>query len=161
MLSLSAIKLADGSSVDVEPAVTVRCDFAMALADWTRDEIAPALAAMGKLTKLTGAGGYECRTRNRVPGAKMSEHATGNAFDVHGFVFANGKRMSVIDLRANLETLASMRAATCQRFMTVLGPGADSAHADHLHVDLEFRRGGRHLCQWPDTAPTPAESVTR
>ena len=33
--------------------------------------------------------------------------------------------------------LNSMRTAACGWFMTVLGPGSDPVHEDHLHVDVE------------------------
>ncbi|MEG4644742.1 extensin family protein [Paracoccus sp. APAP_BH8] len=28
-----------------------------------------------------------------------------------------------------------------------LGPGANAAHVDHLHLDIKARRGGFRLCQ--------------
>jgi hypothetical protein len=45
--------------------------------------------------------------------------------------------------------LAALRASACQTFMTVLGPGANSAHATHFHFDLERRgkTGDHRLCQ--------------
>jgi hypothetical protein len=30
----------------------------------------------------------------------------------------------------------SVRAAACGWFTTVLGPGSDAEHTDHLHVDI-------------------------
>ena len=41
-----------------------------------------------------------------------------------------------------------MKAAACNRFTTVLGPGSDGYHEDHIHVDRAERRGGYRLCQW-------------
>ncbi|MFL4994931.1 MAG: extensin family protein [Microvirga sp.] len=34
-------------------------------------------------------------------------------------------------------TLAAVRMAACGWFTTILGPGSDPAHADHLHVDIQ------------------------
>src|SRR2546422_709012 len=33
-------------------------------------------------------------------------------------------------------TVAAIRVAACGWFTTVLGPGSDAAHADHMHVDI-------------------------
>jgi len=41
-----------------------------------------------------------------------------------------------------------MKKTACLRFSTVLGPGADLYHEEHLHIDLAARRNGMHLCQW-------------
>jgi len=41
-----------------------------------------------------------------------------------------------------------MKAAVCNRFTTVLGPGSDGYHEDHIHMDRADRRGGYRLCQW-------------
>jgi hypothetical protein len=40
-----------------------------------------------------------------------------------------------------------IRRAACQFFSTVLGPGSDAAHADHLHLDLRARKAGYRICQ--------------
>ena len=34
-----------------------------------------------------------------------------------------------------------IRADACARFSTVLGPGSDGHHEEHIHVDLAERRG--------------------
>jgi hypothetical protein len=54
--------------------------------------------------------------------------------------------------------------SVCARFSTVLGPGSDWYHEDHIHLDLMERRSNYRICQWnvwdplPQTAPLlPAE----
>jgi hypothetical protein len=54
--------------------------------------------------------------------------------------------------------------SACGRFPTVLGPGSDWYHEDHIHLDLMERRNNYRICQWnvydplPQTAPLlPAE----
>ena len=37
--------------------------------------------------------------------------------------------------------------------MTVLGPGSDGYHEDHVHVDLAERAGGHRMCQWEVREP--------
>ena len=39
------------------------------------------------------------------------------------------------------------------RFSTVLGPGSDGYHENHIHVDLAERRGGYRMCQWDVREP--------
>jgi hypothetical protein len=50
-----------------------------------------------------------------------------------------------------------MRKSACGRFSTVLGPGSDGYHEDHVHVDLMERAPGRfRMCQWDVRDPEPA-----
>jgi Extensin-like protein C-terminus len=47
----------------------------------------------------------------------------------------------------------ALRTSACARFTTVLGPGADSYHDEHIHIDLAERGGGYRLCQWDVREP--------
>jgi hypothetical protein len=153
-LRVDAILLPDGTKVVLSPPVTLRASLAAAVADWVRDDLAPAAAAKGdRLAGIEGTGGYECRSRNRVTGAKLSEHATGNALDLQAFVTEHGRHLAVVTSKSDAAGDAQafftvMKQTACLRFATVLGPGADSNHAEHVHVDLEARRHGAHICQW-------------
>jgi hypothetical protein len=153
-LMLKAIVLADRRQIKLEPPVTMRCRLAGAVAQWIIEDVAPAVVASGHpLAALSGVGGYECRGRNRVAGARLSEHAIGDAMDIGGLRLADGKIISVEqnDMPALFEKI---RTSACARFATVLGPGADASHKTHLHLDLQERRGGYKMCQW-DIAPSP------
>ncbi len=162
-LRLQAIVLADGSKVTIVPAVIMRASLASAVADWVRDDLAPAIAASGdRLAKIEGVGAYECRSRNGIAGAKPSEHAHGNALDLHALITERGKILAVASSTeaepiSTQAFFALMKATACARFTTVLGPGSDSYHEQHLHVDLAERRSGARLCQW--TLPDLAEPV--
>jgi len=46
--------------------------------------------------------------------------------------------------------------SVCTRFSTVLGPGSDGYHEDHIHLDLAERRGNYKICQWNVWDPLPA-----
>ena len=55
-----------------------------------------------------------------------------------------------------------IRASACARFSTVLGPGSDGYHEDHVHLDLAERHNDYRMCQWdvrdpaqPDDIPLP------
>jgi hypothetical protein len=39
-----------------------------------------------------------------------------------------------------------VQAAACDQFTTVLAPGSNAFHYNHIHVDLMHRRNGRHAC---------------
>ena len=43
----------------------------------------------------------------------------------------------------------------CARFPTVLGPGSDWYHEDHIHLDLMERRNNYKICQWNVWDPLP------
>jgi hypothetical protein len=42
--------------------------------------------------------------------------------------------------------LRDVQGAACQQFTTVLAPGSNSFHYDHIHVDLMRRSGGHQIC---------------
>ena len=98
---------------------------------------------------------------NRVVGAKTSEHGRANALDIRGIVSSTADEARTDQPRSRdaifARACASARAA---HFTTVLGPGSDGYHEDHVHVDLAERRNGYRMCQWdvrdPET-PLPRE----
>ncbi len=102
-----------------------------------------AAKAGGKLTGLRIAASYACRTRDSIPDAKMSEHAFGDAIDISAFRVDE----RWIDVKSGWSSegddkdfLASVRQSACGPFTTVLGPGSDSFHTDHFHLDMIKRR---------------------
>ncbi|MCB1487682.1 MAG: extensin family protein, partial [Bauldia sp.] len=88
------------------------------------------------------AASYSCRTRNNVPGAKLSEHAHGNAIDISAFQVSGVGWVEVgkANTMGKRRFLAAVRKSACGPFTTVLGPGSDGYHEDHLHFDV-IRRG--------------------
>jgi hypothetical protein len=132
---------------------TLSCAMAERFARFTSDIAAPlALGITGKeLVAVSTGPGYECRPRNRQRGAKTSSHGQGNAVDTMAVELAGGRKLSVEkpDSPEAIRFIAAYRAAACGTFSTVLGPGSDAAHANHIHVDIEQRgRDGRSkFCQ--------------
>ena len=146
---LRAIVLRNGARVAVVPPALVSCPLASALAQWLREDVAPAmLAHTAQLIRVETAGAYECRGRNRVKDARMSEHATGNALDISAFAGDQGRRFEIASQAATPAFFQSLKQSACARFMTVLGPGSDGFHETHLHLDLQARTNGSHFCQW-------------
>jgi len=140
--------------VSLAPDTILTCEAALATARWVRDAVVPAARAMGggaRLSAITHATTYDCRGRNNQPDAKLSEHAKGTAIDISGFGFVGHEPIAVM-ARAGRGTIEeafqrAVRAAACLHFTTVIGPGADAFHDDHLHLDLARRSRGYRLCQ--------------
>ncbi|GGF46343.1 hypothetical protein GCM10007301_02320 [Azorhizobium oxalatiphilum] len=149
-LTFRTINVPDAPAVTLEGAVTVRCTMALELAGWIRDDLSAIAKRHGStLAKVTGVGGHACRPRNNRPGGQVSEHASGNAFDLLGLKFTDGRLIELWkDDPATKEIREEVKKSACARFHTVLGPGADSAHANHVHVDLRERRSDFRMCQW-------------
>ena len=99
---------------------------------------------------------------NGQRGAPISEHAFGNALDIASFTLADGRKMTVKDgWRGAPEEqgfLRDVHASACQHFTTVLAPGSNVYHYDHIHVDLSRRASGRSIC---NPAPVPATRSRR
>ncbi|VIO70670.1 hypothetical protein CI1B_33240 [Bradyrhizobium ivorense] len=165
LVRLEAIVLSDKRKVAVKPAAILRCKMASAVADWIRSDIAPLVQGQGSaISVLDNFDSFECRGRNRVAGALLSEHGRANALDVRAFGLANGKSISLTDRSVPRTLRETVLHSVCTRFSTVLGPGSDWYHEDHIHLDLMERRNNYRICQWdvydplPQTAPLlPAE----
>jgi hypothetical protein len=147
-VTLSAVILKDGTKVPFEPPSLIRCDLAETLGTWFREDVGPALEKAGGLAKILGSGGYECRNRDHLVRAKLSEHAKGNALDLRGFVLRNGQTVLIEKNIPPPVFMTQVRATACTRFRTVLGPGGDVFHEAHLHVDLEQRHHDFRICEW-------------
>lgn len=158
---LRGVLLPGGRRIPLEPPATMRCDLAEQLGDWVRDDLAGATAVGGRLVGILAGAAYDCRSRDHIAGARLSEHATGNAIDLRGLRLTSG---DLVPQRRGARPLwDAVRTSACARFATVLGPGSDSYHAEHVHLDLAHRRGGMRLCQWtlPDDAPQSAAPVPK
>lgn len=136
--------------VALEPPSTMRCEAALAAARWVADTVVPMSRKLGRgdLVAIDQGTAYLCRPR---ADGKMSEHAWGNALDVMGFRFGGGDPIPVVP-RAGDGTLEeafqrAARAGACLDFATVLGPGSDADHANHLHLDVKAREGGYRVCE--------------
>lgn len=141
--------------VTLEGGAVMRCDTARALALWLREMVIPAAARLPgspRLTSLATGTGYACRgVVGGTSQARISEHALGNAVDIAGFGFSDGTRLEIGppgdrgDLAVAFQK--AVQGSACLYFPTVLGPGSNAAHDDHLHLDIKARRGGFRLCQ--------------
>jgi hypothetical protein len=156
LVRLEAIVLPDRRRVEVKPAATLRCKMATAVADWVRTDIAPLAQNLGStLSDLDNFDSFECRGRNRVVGARLSEHGHANALDVPAFRLADGRAIALTDRAVSRDLRETVLHSACARFSTVLGPGSDGYHEDHIHLDLIERRNDYRICQWNVYEPLP------
>src|SRR2546427_6072484 len=134
---------------------------ASAIAAWIRTDIAPLAASLGSvISDLDNFDSFECRGRNRIVNGRLSEHGRANALDVRALKLANGQSISLTDRTVSRGFRESVLHSVCARFSTVLGPGSDGYHEDHIHVDLMQRAPGRfRMCQWDVRDPQPPAEV--
>jgi hypothetical protein len=118
----------------------VSCEFAERLSTWLGHLVAPMITGVMStdLRAVRTGPGYECRNRNGAAVGKLSAHALGKAIDISGFELSSGKLIPVKpDGDETMRNVVdAVRTAACGWFTTVLGPGSDAAHTDHLHVDI-------------------------
>jgi hypothetical protein len=154
VVQLEAVILPDKTRVAVTPPAILRCTLAETIVHWVRDDVAPAVRELGApLKSLDNYASYDCRGRNRVVGAKVSEHGKANAIDMRSLRLANGQVVGLTDPHVAKNLREELRRTACARFATVLGPGSDGYHEQHVHVDLAERRGGYRMCQWDIREP--------
>jgi hypothetical protein len=156
LVRLEAIVLPDKHRVSLKPAATMRCGMATVLADWVRTDIEPLAEGLGsEVSDLDNFDSYDCRGRNGVVGAQLSEHGRANAIDVRGWKLANGQSVELTDRNVPRGLRESVLHSACTRFTTVLGPGSDGYHEDHIHLDLMERHNNYKICQWNVWDPMP------
>ena len=140
------------AAVSVSPAATLACPIVSALDQWIATAVQPAaLRWFGQpVVEIRQISAYSCRGMNGDSRARISEHAFGNALDIAAFTLADGRKITVkAGWRGVPEEqgfLRDVQAAACDQFTTVLAPGSNAFHYDHIHVDLMRRRDGRHAC---------------
>jgi hypothetical protein len=142
----------------VTPPATLACPIVSALDRWVSEGVQPAALRWfgAPVSEIKQISAYSCRSMVGAGTSKISEHAYGNALDIAGFILADGRKVTVKDgWRGSPEEqgfLHDVQLAACNSFSTVLAPGYNIYHYDHIHVDLMRRSSGRHPCQ-PNAIP--------
>jgi hypothetical protein len=135
LVQLEAVVLPNRSRIAVTPPAILRCSLAEAIVQWVRKDLTPLVGSLGgSLKSIDNYASYDCRGRNRVQGALLSEHGKANALDIRSLKLANGRVVALTDVQLSRDFRDSLRKATCARFMTVLGPGSDGFHEDHMLI---------------------------
>ena len=159
VVALDAVFLSDNHRVIFSPTATLRCPMAEAVTHWVRNDVAPIIATLGNsLRGVQTLDSFDCRRRNGIADAKISEHGHANALDVRAFKLANGAAIELTDASVAKSLREKLRQSACARFSTVLGNGADAYHDSHVHLDLIERSNHYRICQWDvlDVAETAA-----
>ncbi len=129
------------------PPPVVSCAFALRLDAFAREDVqAAALAHFGqRVSEIHQIGAHSCR-RETGSKSRWSQHATGSALDVAGFVLADGTAIEVErDWRGRgpkRDFLRDVARRACTRFSVVLTPNSNRDHRDHIHIDA----GPYRLC---------------
>jgi hypothetical protein len=157
-----------GGAVTFNATATLDCPMVAELDEWLTDIVQPsAQARFGqKVIQINSMGSYACRGMNNQTGAQLSEHSFGNALDIGGFVLADGRQITLVQdwWRGEEQArafLMDIHRGSCERFSTVLSPGSNAFHYNHIHVDLAMHgRSGRRICkpQPEETLPPPDQS---
>jgi len=161
--ALPSLGPARGPNTPVQPAAvtppaTLACPMVSALDRWVSEGVQPAaLHWFGtQVTEIRQIGSYSCREMVGSGTSSMSEHAFGDALDIAGFTFADGRKITVKDgwhgTPEEQGFLHDVQLYACQTFTTVLAPGYNVYHYDHIHVDLMRRRAGYRPCR-PEAIP--------
>jgi hypothetical protein len=138
------------NDVQLSTGSLMECSLAEALTRWSNDVVLPKAKEhlQAELKKIAIGTSYQCRDQRS--GTKLSEHAFGNAIDVMGVEF---DKRAPLTIKAQDEGSpeaafqSAIQKEACPIFTTVLGPGADADHSDHLHLDMRGRKGGYRICQ--------------
>lgn len=127
------------------------CSMAASLQLWLDRAQQSARETMGSsIARIDHLGAYSCRRMYGRDSGPWSEHATGNAIDIAGFLLEDGTRISVLrDWNADGDKAAFLRGVredACDVFGTVLSPDYNAAHRDHFHLD-QAPRGFGGVCR--------------
>ncbi len=156
-----------GGTVRLKSASILACSMIPMLDAWIKDVVQPdAQARFGEpVAQINTMGTYSCRGINNLGGAQLSEHSFANAIDVGGFVLASGRELNVMRGWKSPDDqesafLHDAHGGACSYFTTVLGPGANIFHYNHVHMDLAMHgntsRGPRRYCKpAPENQPEP------
>lgn len=139
------VKIRAVAGIKLSSPATLDCRTARTFANWLTGvaDIEARRTLGARIEKVWIMGTYSCRTRNNRPGARLSEHAVGRAVDIGGVWLGNGRKITIAGnwgKGAAGTFLRTIWKKACGPFKTVLGPGADRFHQDHLHFDTAQRK---------------------
>lgn len=143
----NAVRVKSIAGVTLSQQSVMTCETAKALKKWVDRDVIKAFGRRDQVVSLRVASHYSCRTRNNLPGARISEHGRGKAIDISGFVLESGRVVTVLNGWGARDTRKGLRKiwkAACGPFGTVLGPQSDRFHRDHFHLDVARHRGGAY-----------------
>jgi hypothetical protein len=146
------------TQAQLTPAATLACPLVSALDRWVSEGVQPAAQRWfgSPVVTIKQISAYSCRAMVGASSHNISEHAFGNALDIAAFTLADGRTITVVNgWHGSPEEqgfLHDVHLAACETFSTVLAPGYNAAHYNHIHVDLMRRESGNRPCR-PEAIP--------
>jgi hypothetical protein len=146
---LDVVRVRALAQMEVGEPFMLSCRAALSLALWERHSLLPVAQRLLGATprRINHFGSFACRNIYGREGGRISQHASADALDVAGFVFDDGRRVSVARDWAGegdgARFLRTVHADACRFVDAACGPAYNAAHADHLHLD----RGPYRLCR--------------
>jgi hypothetical protein len=143
--ALGPVRTRPAGPVSVTPAATLACPLVSVLDHWIDTAVQPAaLRWFGQpVVEIKQISAYSCRGMVGAGGSGISEHAFGNALDIAAFALSDGRWITVQNgwhgTPEEQGFLRDVHLAACNHFSTVLAPGYNAAHYNHIHVDLMRR----------------------
>ncbi len=135
----TAVRVTSVGGITLSQSSLMNCRTARTLKGWVDTGLTSAVGKTGGgVSGLKVAAHYACRTRNHRPGARLSEHAKGNAIDIAAIQLRDGDDITVLNDWNNGHKgriLRQLHQSACGPFGTVLGPESDRHHQDHFHFD--------------------------
>ena len=136
------------SGIKLNARPVLNCRTAKTFRRWVDRAAQPSVRDIqARITNIRVVSSYACRTRNSQRGARVSEHAIGNAIDIAGFTLDDGSVISVLKHWRSSKfgpVLKDMFSRACGTFSTTIGPDGDRFHQDHMHFDTANYRGGTY-----------------
>ena len=137
--------------MEVTPNATLACPIVSALDQWIGQAVQPAaMRWFGQpVAEIKQISAYSCRGMNGQPGASIPNTPSAMRSTSRPSRWPTGARWSCDGWNGAPEEqgfLRDMQGAACQQFTTVLAPGSNRFHYDHIHVDLMRRAGGHQIC---------------
>jgi hypothetical protein len=145
--------MAAATPAAVTPAATLACPLVSALDKWVSTGVQPAAIRWfgAPVSEIKQISAYSCREMVGSGSSSISEHAFGNALDIAAFILADGRKITVQDGWHGAPEaqgfLRDVHLAACENFSTVLAPGYNAAHYNHIHVDLMRRSSDNRPCR--------------
>lgn len=149
----------------ITPTATLSCPMVTGIDAWLGGEVQRAAMTWFRqpVIELITFGSFSCRPMNNRSGARLSEHSFANAIDAKGFRLADGRVVTVLKgWRGQPDEQGFLREVAigaCTHFSTVLAPGSDAYHYDHLHMDMARHNRGRHVCRPAIQMPAPPSMI--
>lgn len=157
--------------IEFAPAPMLNCRLAASLSEWVEKVLQPVAQEMlgARIKRIVGASSYSCRNIYNNPKLSLSEHATGNAVDIAGFVTADGRTILVAkgwgpterDIVAAKKKIADAKEAAAKKKGAKTADSGPTPSIEEAGKKSDANQKGRlHKTEFKHDADKPAELRT-